>query len=52
MSLAKGLTAYALAAILPDLWFTRMVVGLRKRSLLDGHRPAYRATGTKSKLAA
>jgi glycosyltransferase involved in cell wall biosynthesis len=52
VSLAKGLTAYVLATVLPDLWFTRMVVGLRKRSLLEGHRPAYRAAGTKSKLAA
>ena len=36
VSLAKGLTAYALAAILPDLWFTRMVVGLRKRTSVGG----------------
>jgi GT2 family glycosyltransferase len=52
VSLAKGLTAYALAALLPDLWFTRLVVGMRRRTLLEGHRPAYRPRTTKSKLAA
>jgi glycosyltransferase involved in cell wall biosynthesis len=52
VSLAKAFLAYALTAVLPDAWFSRLIAGLRRRHLLDGHRPPYRAASTKSSAAA
>lgn len=52
VSLPKGLAAYALAMLLPDAWFSRLVTGLRRRTLLEGRQPAYVARPAKSKLAA
>jgi len=52
ISLAKGLAAYALALLLPEAWFTRLIVERRRRHLLEGRRAPYRPTPAKSKLAA
>lgn len=52
VSLAKGFAACLLAAILPDAWFSRLVTGLRRRHLLEGHREAYQPAEMKSKAAA
>jgi len=30
-----------MALVLPDKWFTYLVVGLRRRHLIEGHRAAY-----------
>jgi glycosyltransferase involved in cell wall biosynthesis len=50
VSLGKALAAYALAAALPDTWFSRLVGGLRRRHL-EGHRSAYEASTAKSTFA-
>ncbi len=52
VSLAKGLAAYTLAALLPDAMFSRLIAGLRRRHLLEGHRAPYEAGATKSQAAA
>lgn len=41
VSLVKALAAYLMAIVLPDAWFTYLVVGLRRRHLIEGHRAAY-----------
>jgi glycosyltransferase involved in cell wall biosynthesis len=41
VSLQKALAAYLMTLVLPDKWFTYLVVGLRRRHLIAGHRPAY-----------
>ncbi len=43
VSLVKGFAAYVLATILPDAWFSRLVVGQRRRHLLEGHLRPYHA---------
>lgn len=50
VSLVKAFTAYALATVLPDAWYSRLVGIMRRRHLLEGHRPAYPAG--RSKFAA
>jgi glycosyltransferase involved in cell wall biosynthesis len=52
VSLAKGFGAYLLTVILPDTWYTWLVVDLRRRHLMMGHREAYQPAETKSKVAA
>jgi len=52
VSLAKGLAAYALTALLPDAWYTRLVERLRRRRLLQGRRAPYRELSAKSTFAA
>jgi glycosyltransferase involved in cell wall biosynthesis len=52
VSLAKALAAYALTALLPDAWYTRLVTGLRRRRLLEGRRAPYREAAAKSPFAA
>ena len=52
VSLRKGLAALLLATVLPDALFSRLVAGMRRRSLLEGHRPAYMAEPEKTRLAA
>ncbi len=37
ISLGKGLGAYALAMVLPDTWFSRLIAAMRRRHLLHGH---------------
>ena len=41
VSLRKGAAALLLATLLPDALFSRLVAGMRRRSLLEGRRPAY-----------
>ncbi len=50
VSLVKAFVAYVLASVLPDAWYSRLVGILRRRHLLEGHRPAYPAG--RSKFAA
>jgi GT2 family glycosyltransferase len=52
VSLAKGLAAYALTALLPDAWFSRLIAGLRRRHLLEGHRAPYESGPANSQAAA
>ena len=52
VSLGKALAAWGLTAVLPDAWYSRLVGGLRRRHLLEGHRPAYEPVAAKSKFAA
>jgi glycosyltransferase involved in cell wall biosynthesis len=52
VSLRKGVAALVLATVLPDALFSRLVAGMRRRSLLEGRRPAYIAEPEKSRLAA
>jgi glycosyltransferase involved in cell wall biosynthesis len=52
VSLRKGVAALLLATVLPDALFSRLVAGMRRRSLLEGHRPAYRVEPEKTRLAA
>jgi glycosyltransferase involved in cell wall biosynthesis len=51
VSLAKGLGAYALAILLPDVWFSRLIGGMRRRHLLGGQRAPFQAVAPKSELA-
>ncbi len=48
----KAMVALMLAAMLPDAMFSRLVAGMRRRSLLDGCRPAYPAETAKTRVAA
>lgn len=50
VSLGKAFTAYALSIVLPDAWYSRLVGGLRRRQLIDGHRARY-VPSPKSKYA-
>jgi hypothetical protein len=52
VSLRKGLAALLLATVLPDALFSRLVAEMRRRSLLEGHRPAYIGEPEKTRLAA
>lgn len=52
VSLHKGMAALLLATVLPDALFSRLVAGMRRRSLLEGHRPAYIAEPEKTRFAA
>ena len=52
VSLHKGMAALLLAAVLPDALFSRLVAGMRRRSLLEGRRPAYIAEPEKTRFAA
>ena len=52
VSLRKGVAALLLATLLPDALFSRLVAGRRRRSLLEGRRPAYMAEPEKTRLAA
>jgi glycosyltransferase involved in cell wall biosynthesis len=47
VSLAKGLAALILTTILPDSWYSHLVVSLRRRHLLEGNRPRYQSVSTK-----
>ena len=51
VSLRKGLAALLLATVLPDALFSRLVAGVHRRSLLEGHRPTYMAEPEKTRLA-
>ncbi len=37
ISLGRGLGAYALAKVLPDIWYSRLIAAMRRRHLLHGH---------------
>lgn len=46
VSLGKALAALSMTATLPDALFNRVVGSLRRRHLLEKHRPAYTGSGT------
>jgi len=48
----KAIAALMLATMLPDALFSRLVAGMRRRSLLEGCRPAYPAETAKTRVAA
>jgi glycosyltransferase involved in cell wall biosynthesis len=52
VSARKAIAALMLAMMLPDALFNRLVAWMRRRSLLDGYRPAYPAETAKTRLAA
>ena len=52
VSLAKAFAALSLSLALPDAWYSRLVGGRRRRSLLQGVRPAYAPAAPKSEVAA
>ena len=52
VSMRKGVAALLLASVLPDAWFSRLIARMRRRSLLEGHRPAYTTEPAKTRLAA
>lgn len=41
ITLLKAFVACALATVLPDAWYSRMIAKRRRRMLLEGHLPAY-----------
>lgn len=48
----KAIASLMLATMLPDVLFSRLVAGMRRRSLLGGYRPAYPAETVKTRVAA
>lgn len=50
VSLAKAVTALVLTTVLPDAWYSRMIVARRRRKLLEGHLPVYRPKSTRAGL--
>jgi glycosyltransferase involved in cell wall biosynthesis len=52
VSLIKALGSYALALMLPESWYNRLVAKLRHRNLMEGHRPAYKPATNKLKFGA